>query len=1439
MQSRVKQFFLILLAMFGMAMLWSCDTTTIEGDQYLTWNLNQAYKVYDTVSIKLVDSKDTTLVYEVVWNDKIPDPANFPKYKLTVAKNKDFKIQIRCYNAKHELLLSKDVEVVGAKPKTITQLLPDTRILDLTVSPGTLTPVFNPSLTAYQVQVDSTVSSIVLTAKAIDAENVLTIDQKVGAWGQGISYSLHLGANIIDITVMSKDGKVSRSYGLIVTRGREITEDEIVSVALEDKSVTLYTGDGATGLKATVVPPGALLTWTSLDNTVVSVDAYGKLSPVGAGSSKVIVKAGKLADTIEVTVKKDAPLIDVGQNIGIKPGAEVVFNITLTQEHGTFVSFKYDLDGDGAWDNLIDTSSAPATLTLKHTYASAGEFIAHFLIRDSEGNSTPASRTITVNNSKYQVIIISPSRDTTVKTSPILILYEVNGTRLEKSVDLKEGAFSVSIDTGTGSEKGSATVKVTLDTKGPPAPLVSGPATTLELKPTWTWVSGGSDGIGIFRFATDSAGLTVAISGATKFYTPSANLIPGEHKLYVQERDSIGNWSLAGQAKVTILAPDKTPPNPPIVNATSPTNDVPKWTWATGGGGAGFYKSKLGDSTLAGATEGNATAFSLAESPVNGKVYTLWVAERDSVGNWSASKAKPVTFDATKPTVTIVAPQSSDTYITTKSIVTVSGTAKGPNPIVKVSYKVNNVFAGDVSFVDPNWTISGVTLIEGAPFLITMVATDNLGNTGEASLELKRDNTIPAPPVITTNPASPTKVNVGGWAWGPGSDNTNGSGLNGNYRYSLDGTNYIETAAAMVNDLTLKEGSTTFYLQEQDRAGNWSTSATKLVIADFTGPAVNISSPAPNAKLSSIRVTLSGAVSDALTSAQSVIAAGPLGSSVAVVTGANWITGELVLRSGLDTIIVTATDAVGNATKANLIVTVDVALTPIDIVYPLEGSFYNQDTITVRYKVNGGAEQGKLFTLTTEGSIPLEVQSTPNEAGIATKKSVNIFRDKTLPNAPTIVPAGRTFTKVDPVWTFTTGGDNTGGSGIASNWNFKITGSATNTGSLVNPSFTLAGATEGTYNFQVQQQDKAGNWGPYSLISTAVVDKTAPTVTVTSPANGLITSATSLTLSCNVVGAIAIPPISKILSPGLNTLTCTQSDSAGNSGSQSVNVYSIPNTVFVKSGATGTGVSWTDAAGNLESVIKAAKTGTQVWVAGGVYTATNVDSGFILHTGVSLYGGFSPNGTAKALTDRVYAKADTVYLYNPSSVGSVVSVLGTAAVGIANVTLNGLQVVINGDQNGLDLNYGTNITLRKIKFLASSDPTFAGINANVTGFVADSCTFTSFSTANYTIRAYSTNSAQTISISNSIITGNTWYGGTAVYIYNYGKTTLTNVWFMDSYTPFNGIVHLQYVNTNGEIDFKDCVFRASGQSDAIDIGSATRVITTTVFTLTPPSPPAF
>ncbi|TAJ11711.1 T9SS C-terminal target domain-containing protein [Marinilabiliaceae bacterium JC017] len=71
--------------------------------------------------------------------------------------------------------------------------------------------------------------------------------------------------------------------------------------------------------------------------------------------------------------------------------------------------------------------------------------------------------------------------------------------------------------------------------------------------------------------------------------------------------------------------------------------------------------------------------------------------------------------------------------------------------------------------------------------------------------------------------------------------------------------------------------------------------------------------------------------------------------------------------------------------------------------------------------------------------------------------------------------------------------------------------------------------------------------------------------------------------------------------------------------------------IYVKSGMTGDGSSWSSALGDLNEALNQAVTGDQIWVAAGTYKPTTDDDrtiSFELKHGVKLYGGFAGNETS-------------------------------------------------------------------------------------------------------------------------------------------------------------------------------------------------------------------
>ena len=179
---------------------------------------------------------------------------------------------------------------------------------------------------------------------------------------------------------------------------------------------------------------------------------------------------------------------------------------------------------------------------------------------------------------------------------------------------------------------------LTIDVTAPNPPTVSAATPTSDTTPTWTWTTGGGGGNGTFRYQLDSTAGAWTVTGSGLF-APVGPLSDGPHILYVEERDAASNWSAWGSFMLTI---DATGPNPPTVSGPPASTDrTPTWTWATGGGGGnGTFRYQL-DSTAGAWTVTTAHAFTPV-APLSIGVHTLYVQERDPLGNWSNSGSRGV-----------------------------------------------------------------------------------------------------------------------------------------------------------------------------------------------------------------------------------------------------------------------------------------------------------------------------------------------------------------------------------------------------------------------------------------------------------------------------------------------------------------------------------------------------------------------------------------------------------------------------------------------------------------------------------------------------------------------------------------------------------------------------------------------------------------------------
>lgn len=399
----------------------------------------------------------------------------------------------------------------------------------------------------------------------------------------------------------------------------------------------------------------------------------------------------------------------------------------------------------------------------------------------------------------------------------------------------------------------SGSFTVIIDTLASSPPTVSGPASTNNLTPTWTWISGGGSGQYQVKLDGDIVdGCPGALPWTTATsYTPGSALTSNQtHTLYIREKDAAGNCSGRNSFIVNV---DTTPPGLPLNNGStsSPTNNQkPTWTWQsnTTTPGSGTFRFRLDNSDLStGATTGAITSYTPVSNLVEG-LHTLYIQEIDAAGNWSGIASLAITVDSVLPTGTIAINGSSTlTNINTVTLtLTCSDTTSGCS---QMKFSNNGTLWSPYvanAASSPSWdlrnTAYGGTAADGSKTVYARYK-DVAGNESSVTISavITLDTTAPGQTNISgTTPTNNTKPT---WTW-----TTGGSG-SGNYLYSLDDVGMSTPTATMATSFTpatpLTAGNHTLYVKERDDAGNWSIPSSFLVNIDLTPPnAPNISATA-------------------------------------------------------------------------------------------------------------------------------------------------------------------------------------------------------------------------------------------------------------------------------------------------------------------------------------------------------------------------------------------------------------------------------------------------------------------------------------------------------------------------------------------------------------------------------------------------------------------
>jgi gliding motility-associated-like protein len=451
----------------------------------------------------------------------------------------------------------------------------------LTLSAGTLSPVFDPATTIYTTIVSPTLRAITLTPVTDDPAATVLVNGL--AANQPVTINTN-GTTVINVTVTASDGLTSKIYTLTVSRG-----SDVATAAFKlSPSASLIEGSGTaaeTDFSASVAPGTAsvMLTPTATDpNATITVNGVAVAS--GTASGTITLGSGPTLITAVVTA------VD---------GKVKTYNITVNKNGSNLATATFVLNPSAALVSTLNTAAetdytatvaaGTASITLTPTATDPNATIKVNGITVASGT---ASAPIILGGSPTLITTVVTAVDGTVKTYGITI--SKNGSsvatasiQLNPSVTLVKGLSTIAeTDYSASVAPGTASVTLTPTATYPDAiitvnglTVASGTASApiaLGSSPTTiTTIVAAGDGTTVKTYVVTVSKNGSSIATANLQLSPASTLVPTVST--AAETDYTTSVA-SGTATVT-LTPTATDPNATIkvngVTVASGTASLP------------------------------------------------------------------------------------------------------------------------------------------------------------------------------------------------------------------------------------------------------------------------------------------------------------------------------------------------------------------------------------------------------------------------------------------------------------------------------------------------------------------------------------------------------------------------------------------------------------------------------------------------------------------------------------------------------------------------------------------------------------------------------------------------------------------------------------------------------------------------------------------------
>ncbi len=685
----------------------------------------------------------------------------------------------------------------------------------LTISAGTLNnPAFDSTKRVSGASVANSVTATTVTATVADTTARLTINGTATASGvASASIPLTVGVDSIFIVVTAPDS-TQKTYAIGITRAPPNASSNATLSALTISAGTLNSPAFDPAKRVSGASVANSVSSTTVTATVADTTARltinGTATASGAASAPISLAVGVDSIFVVVTAPDSTQKTYAMGITRAAPNASSNANLSaLAISAGTLNNPAFSSTSRVSGTSVANSvSSTTVTATVADT-------TARLTINGNAATSGAASAAIPLAVGVDSIFVVVTAQDATQKTYVIAVTRAASSNANLSALTISAGTLnnpafsSTSRVSGASVANSASSTTVTATVADTTARVtINGTAATSGAASAAIPLAVGVDSIFVVVTAQDGTKNTYAI-GITRAKSSNANLS--------------ALTTSAGALNNPAFDPAKRVSGEIVANSVSSIT----------------VTATVADTTARLTVNGTTTASGVASAAIPlavgvDSIFVVVTAQDGTTNTYAIGMTRSASSDASLATLTVTPGALSPALTAGVTSYAVNYTTDSTISVKATPTQAGATMTWNGGSLSAGVATTPVKVNYGAtPFTLIVTAPDGVTKTTYTVTVNRVDNIPPNAPVLT---AMPSRVYVSNptWSWGSG-----GNGGSGNYRYKFDNTD-LTTGATTVAGTSIapviSDGPHTLYVQEEDAAGNWSTSGSATTIVMF-GPA--------------------------------------------------------------------------------------------------------------------------------------------------------------------------------------------------------------------------------------------------------------------------------------------------------------------------------------------------------------------------------------------------------------------------------------------------------------------------------------------------------------------------------------------------------------------------------------------------------------------------